>query len=972
MTQVAQVNDLVNLISSMAVPTTAVLHGKVIGGGLALATAVDRRLCLPDTTLNVALLPLGKSPVLMLMDTLPRVVGQGMTSRLYLENATVNTEHAVECGLVDQVVSDKADGERTASKLMLESLHERHWTPGKQVNLSHSAKEAVLLADLALKTKRIGDAAAKMAGSLPQKQARQDNTKSEVVQVIIRGVRSLLGVDVGQEIDLGAPLMEMGLDSLASTDLVRQLSKELDMELPPTLLFDYPTVNELSDHLAKLVSPEDQTPVQKHTKQDNTKSEVVQVITRVVRLLLSVDADQEIDADAPLMEMGLDSLASTELVQQLSQELDVQLPPTLLFDYPTVNELRDHLARLVAPEYQIEVFGVHGASSLDGDLPEVRVACESVLGDDLNLDDDLPLMEAGVDSLGATELVNVLNSSIGLELPSTLLFNHPTIGALTAHIVTQIQEPSRADEDTATGLSLRSDGHPVLLDDLINGKQSHPELMALPRHRSATGEQSVHVVGSSPAQEQMAILWSTMPDASHYNMPFVISLGYSIDRLALRRAMHHLVQRHEALRTVLRLSEAGRWLQHAYPIGDDDDANGNNGLKLLEWVDNSNELKANTAYHTAWAPFDLEHGPTLRAELITLPDLDERERTSYGLVLCAHHAILDGLSFGLLARDLGQFYSAFASGNESELAALPPPLTIQYPDYAAWRSACVGSATHAAQLEYWVERLDLAPPLDMVLDKARPPTLSGAGAFHYFTLDADLVARFKLTGARNRCTPFMTFLAAWQLLLCRHSRNHEIVVGILRDGRFRPELHDLIGTFTNVLAMRVDVLGKGGTFKELLWRVSECVQDAFSNDDVQFHEVVQALRQRGKLQEASNPVYQACFNYLPTVESLENQEFKVLPFTDWKGDKGEFPGMVLDHSPGTAEVEIKLTIADSDSLAGIIEYSTDLFEADTIARMVEHLRVLVGSAADAPDMLIRDLSIMDEAERHMVTAPAKR
>ena len=58
-------------------------------------------------------------------------------------------------------------------------------------------------------------------------------------------------------------------------------------------------------------------------------------------------------------------------------------------------------------------------------------------------------MEAGVDSLGATELVNVLNSSIGLELPSTLLFNHPTIGALTAHIVTQIQEPSRADEDTA-------------------------------------------------------------------------------------------------------------------------------------------------------------------------------------------------------------------------------------------------------------------------------------------------------------------------------------------------------------------------------------------------------------------------------------------------------------------------------------------------------------------------------------------
>ena len=301
MTQVAQANDLVNLISSMTVPTTAVLHGKVIGGGLALATAVDRRLCLPDTTMNVALLPLGKSPVLMLMDTLPRVVGQGMASRLYLENATVDADHAVECGLVDHVVSDKADGERTASKLMLEHADEKQ-NLAKQVNMFHSAKEAVLLADLALKTKRTGAAAAKTAGSLPQKQAPQDNTKLEIVQTITRVVRSLLGVDGGKQIDVGFPLMEMGLDSLASTDLVRQLSQELEIELPPTLLFDYPTVIELSNHLAKLVAPEDQTAELKHAQQDHTKSEVMQVITRVVRSLLGVDPSKEIDAGAPLMD----------------------------------------------------------------------------------------------------------------------------------------------------------------------------------------------------------------------------------------------------------------------------------------------------------------------------------------------------------------------------------------------------------------------------------------------------------------------------------------------------------------------------------------------------------------------------------------------------------------------------------------------------------------------------------------------
>ena len=71
-------------------------------------------------------------------------------------------------------------------------------------------------------------------------------------------------------------------------------------------------------------------------------------------------------------------------------------------------------------------------------LAEVRLACASVIGDDADLEDDMPLMEAGVDSLGATELVNILNGSVGLTLESTALFNHPTISQLTRHIVDRL------------------------------------------------------------------------------------------------------------------------------------------------------------------------------------------------------------------------------------------------------------------------------------------------------------------------------------------------------------------------------------------------------------------------------------------------------------------------------------------------------------------------------------------------------
>ena len=270
-------------------PTTALLHGKVIGGGLALATAADHRLCLPNTTLNVALLPLGKSPVLMLMDSLPRVVGQGMASRLYLENSTVETEQAIECGLVDGVVSDHSEGERTALTLMQGSGHGSR-TP--HVNEAHSAKEVILLADLALKKQAKSEASARQTkGLAAKKQEQQDGVKTDVAHVVVRVVRSLLGIDEDQEIETSAPLMEMGLDSLAATELARELSQELRVKLSPTLLFDYPTVSDITRHLADLVYEDDDKVDSLKRSVDHTevRNFVVDSVTQVVRSLLGIE-----------------------------------------------------------------------------------------------------------------------------------------------------------------------------------------------------------------------------------------------------------------------------------------------------------------------------------------------------------------------------------------------------------------------------------------------------------------------------------------------------------------------------------------------------------------------------------------------------------------------------------------------------------------------------------------------------------
>ena len=390
------------------------------------------------------------------------------------------------------------------------------------------------------------------------------------------------------------------------------------------------------------------------------------------------------------------------------------------------------------------------------------------------------------------------------------------------------------------------------------------------------GIDSKTVLRVSSAQEQMAMVWSASPNSTTYNLPTVLSLESKLDSPALGRAIHHMVQRHESLRTLLRTDETGRWLQHVYPASavNIDDTTGPN---LVEWNDcTSNQHQdngKNDSYRsilcsTAWEPFDLENGPTVRAALVPVRSSSEVDSRAHDekflFVLCTHHAFSDGLSHALLLRELQQCYSVFAAKGSSDVRVnqLPPTPSIQYPDYAAWQCAQHSSAAHSAQLKYWVDRLAFAPPLDMPLDKSRPSSLSGNGAIHQFVIDADLAARFKRLAARCQCTPFVAFLAAWKLLLCRYSRAEEIVVGVPYHGRSHPELHDVNGYFVNPLAMRVDVLGTDCTFEQLLHRVADCTRDAFMNADVQFHEVVHAVYSRMGMAPAPSPIFQTFFNYL--------------------------------------------------------------------------------------------------------------
>eukprot|EP00971_Amphidinium_carterae_P300693 5974541-Amphidinium_carterae.1 len=49
--------------------------------------------------------------------------------------------------------------------------------------------------------------------------------------------------------------------------------------------------------------------------------------------------DDELEADSPLMEAGMDSLSSVQMVSELAREFQMQMAPSLVFDFPTINAL---------------------------------------------------------------------------------------------------------------------------------------------------------------------------------------------------------------------------------------------------------------------------------------------------------------------------------------------------------------------------------------------------------------------------------------------------------------------------------------------------------------------------------------------------------------------------------------------------------------------------------------------------------
>ncbi|HEU4964584.1 MAG TPA: amino acid adenylation domain-containing protein [Bacilli bacterium] len=435
-------------------------------------------------------------------------------------------------------------------------------------------------------------------------------------------------------------------------------------------------------------------------------------------------------------------------------------------------------------------------------------------------------------------------------------------------------------------------------------------------------------------QQRLWFLQELHPDNQSYHIPVPIRLRGQLDTQALEQSLQAIIRRHETLRTVF--SEREGTVHQV--ITEPQDA----PLPLVDLTAtpaNEQEAAMNRLFQAEFAQgFDLRQGPLFRAKLLRFSDEE------HVLLLLMHHIVSDGWSMGVLLGELASLYDANTGGQPANL----PDLAVQYADFAQWQRNWLQGDVLDEQLSYWTQQLGgTLPVLQLPTDRPKPSTPSSRGAIYKEALPQHLFEQLQALSRREGVTLFMTLLAAYQTLLHRYSGQDDLVIGSPIAGRNRSEVEGLIGFFVNTLVLRTDLSG-APTFRDLLTRVREVAVGAYAHQDLPFERLVEALQPDREL--TASPLFQVTFavNNAPTATQTASG-LTLQPF---------------EYDQGTAKFDLSLSFEEeAGELVARWEYSTELFDRQTIERMMGHLTNLIAGAVDDPTQAITRLPMLSEQER---------
>ena len=476
---------------------------------------------------------------------------------------------------------------------------------------------------------------------------------------------------------------------------------------------------------------------------------------------------------------------------------------------------------------------------------------------DINLDSDF--FELGGHSILAVHLISLIQKGFSVELKLREVFENANVKKMS---------------------------------DLID-RSSENKLVEIPRVK----QRGFYV--ASPAQTRLYYEQLLNKDMLAYNICGAFVLGEDIVIEKFKRSIQLLVDRHEGLRTSFLLSDQGVMQKINSDVRLEIPILRKDGLKSVEAI-----------FEEFVRPFDLFVPPLMRCAIL-------KEDNGLNIFMIdIHHIISDGISLGILMRDLNTIYY------EKGLS----PLELRYVDFANWQADVKGKLEK--QRRFWHKKLsgDL-PFLDLPVTRSREGVDIYPASTKMLMIEGNLYQELKGFTTAENVSDFMFLLSIYYILLSKISGSSDIIVGTDAVGRTHPKLRNIVGTFINLLPLRIQIFDNQ-TYYEFLRETRECVLDAFDNQDFQFDQMVAFLNEGQKKTERFVQVHFAFANFLDNV--IEEGDLRLNPYPIEKNR--------------TTQYEFKLEATEKgDNICVEFIYSKALYEDETMDILIEYYKKILTS-----------------------------
>ena len=428
----------------------------------------------------------------------------------------------------------------------------------------------------------------------------------------------------------------------------------------------------------------------------------------------------------------------------------------------------------------------------------------------------------------------------------------------------------------------------------------------------------------APAQKRIFILQSLDQDSTIYNITRAVVITGGITNQKLEQEMTRLIHRHEIFRTSFFMDD-GVIFQSV---------NDKVNFKF-EFMTCETDDGLFNAIQVFQKPFILTEAPLIRTCIIELPT---GKRV---LVFDVHHIIIDGRS---LDRAISEFCLSVA-GIDIE------PETVTYKDYTLWKYKTITADRLNSIEQYWKQRLGSSlPVLEICCSRKRPLAFTYNGSRCCGKINAELRKKVGQTAQKCNTTEFIILLAAYFILLQKYSKQNDIVVGTVANGRYMPEIQNTLGMFVNTIPLRTSI-DTTLVAEQFIIQLHDCVYKDLKHQDLSFESIVELI---DIVRDPSrNPIFDTMFVY-----QEESQQHIDIEETSFE---------LLDIPNATTKYDLTLELTPvEDYYSYTIEYCTDLFESAAIQHMMIHYLTLLEELCSKTSFLLGNLSCVAEQEHQLL------